>query len=147
MHMNGVAWCTCVYVCTSVFDCLHSWCKNAKSEALLPHKEEEDDGSDDDGDGGNSSSSSGRRSSGSESSPSHGHGGAPKEGSLGFFKAARDEPMWKLGHQVCAATTQQATLEGCIRNRPFKRCASTAMCADRLESPYQQIHRAAAACA
>ena len=57
----------------------------------------------------------------------------PKEGSLAFYKAARDEPVWSLGGQQCAATSQQAAFllmhlkrEGRMRNGPFERCASTA---------------------
>ncbi len=82
-------------------------------------------GLDDDDDAGSSG--------GGESSSRHSHGDAPKEGSLEYYKAARDEPVWKLGDQQCAATTQQAAFllmhlkrEGHIRNGPFERYAFTA---------------------
>ena len=68
------------------------------------------------------------------------------EGSLEYYKAARGEPVCKLGDQRCAATTQQAAFllmhlkrEGRIRNGPFERYASTAMHADHLQLD-QQVH-------
>ena len=91
--------------------------------------------SDDGGDGGGSSicttstSSKPQSSADSLCTPPP----APKEGSLAYYKAARDEPVWSLGGQQCAATTQQAAFllmqlkrEGRIRNGPFERCAPAA---------------------
>ena len=84
-------------------------------------------------DGGDSSSSSSTDGETEAADNPCAPGLAPKEGSLAYFKAARDAPVWSLGGQQCAATTQQAAFllmllkrEGRIRNGPFERCASVA---------------------
>ena len=61
---------------------------------------------------------------------------APQEGSCSqeYHKAKCNAPVWKLGGQQCAATTQQAAFllmylrrEGRMMNGSFERYASTAM--------------------